>query len=122
MKDGDVLKDVVAGGVAARNGERIGGDVGREDVEIRQFASQRDGDGAAARADVRGATAFASDRAQVTHGPFDGNLGLRARHEHARIDREHAAVESGLAGHVGEGHAALALCDERFEALGNVGR
>jgi hypothetical protein len=116
-----VLEDVVARSVAARDGQRAGGRIRCEHIEVRKFARQRHGDRAAPGADVGDASRFAADRAQVAHCPFDRDLRLRPRHQNALVDREHPAVKPGLAGYIRQRLSRLAPRDERREALRDRG-
>ncbi len=117
-----MLEHVVARGVAARDGERVLRDVARVDAQLAQLARERHRDRAAAGADVGRGPVLAPDRAQVAHGPLDRELRLRARHQHALVDAEHAPVESGFAGDVRERRPARAPLDELAEPLHDVGR
>jgi hypothetical protein len=104
------------GGVAA--GPRQGVRVALDRVHHRpgQLVGQREGDRAAAGAQV--------DAQRVRHalqgvdGVLDDRLGLRPRHEDARADLERDVAEADAAGQVLERHPVRAAGDQLLEGRG----
>ena len=107
------------GGVLAREGEGVLGDVGRRDDRVGPRHGDRDRDRAAARADVEHARL--GRLADALQRPLDEPLGLGPGHQHAVVDGELEPAEAPAPEHVCERLAAPPPAQQLAEARDLVG-
>ena len=117
------IRDAVARGIAPRNLQRGGGDVGGHNFAVREFVRQGNCETAGACAHIgnfqrRAGGAgrhvdFNSARAETFERDFDDVFRFRARNEHGRRDFERQAPEFLRAGEVLRRFAGSPAGDER---------
>jgi hypothetical protein len=112
----DAIGDVMTPGVAGGDGQRGGRDVDGNNPRVREFSCQRDGEAAAAGADVDEAPRAIAIEAAVADR-LDDELGFGARDEDRGGDLEVERPEFLAAGDEGYRLAARAPRDERGETV-----
>ena len=109
----DARVHTVARGVAASDANRTIGQIGGDQTRRRALVSDRDGQAAAARADVGGRKGLA--RRKELERDFDDDLAFRPWNEHGRRHGEGEPPEFLTAGDVGDRLAPEASRDQRLE-------
>ncbi len=107
-------------GVLARQRQRVDRGVDAGDAGARVLVRDREGDRPAPDAHVEDARRH--DTGDRRHAALDDDLRLGARHERARVDREHEPPKAPLPEHVGEGLARRPALGEPVELVGLVRR